>query len=122
MLRSDKIFRMELKVLLSEDPGFVIKRADKFLSSEPVLHNLILSILHSRVAQGDPGRYWIAMHGEEAVGVVVQSPLEHPATLTPMEPRAMLAIVDALADAGVTLARVNGDPATAARFAGQWSE
>ena len=38
---------MELKVLFSEDPGFVIRRADKFLSSEPVLHNLILSILHT---------------------------------------------------------------------------
>jgi hypothetical protein len=99
MLRSDKISRMELKVLFSEDPAFVISRADKFLSSEPVLRNLILSILHSRVAQGDPGRYWIALHGEEAVGMVVQSPLEYPATLTPMEPRAVLAIVDAIAEA-----------------------
>ena len=76
MLRSDKISRMELKVLFSEDPAFVIRRADKFLSSEPVLHNLILSILHSLVAQGDPGRYWIALHGEKTVG-----------DLTPMGPR-----------------------------------
>src|SRR5579863_5491259 len=80
MLRSDKISRMELTVLFSEDPAFVLRRADKFLSSEPVLHNLILSILHSRVAQRDPGRYWIALEGEETVGVVVQSPLEYPAT------------------------------------------
>jgi len=113
---------MELKVLFSEDPGFVIERADKFLSSEPVLHNLILSILHSRVAQADPGRYWIALHGEEAVGVVVQSPLEYRATLTPMEPRAVLAIVDAIAEAGLVPPGVNGDAATAASFAGQWSE
>src|SRR6202044_1661851 len=113
---------MELKVLFSEDPGFVIRRADKFLSSEPVLHNLILSILHSRVAQGDPGRYWIALHGEETVGVVVQSPLEYPATLTPMEPRAVMVLVDAIAEAGVILPGVNGDAATAASFAGQWSE
>jgi hypothetical protein len=122
MLPSDKISRMKLKVLFSDDPAFVIGRADKFLSSEPVLHNLILSILHSRVAQGDPGRYWIALHGVEVVGVVVQSPLEYPATLTPMEPRAVLAIADAIAQAGVTLAGVNGDAATAASFAGQWSE
>ena len=47
---------MELKVLFTEDPAFVIRRADKYLSSEPVLHNLILSILHSRVAQGELGR------------------------------------------------------------------
>ena len=62
---------MELKVLFSEDPAFVLRKADQFLSSEPVLHNLILSILHARAAQGDPGRYWIALQGEEAVGVVI---------------------------------------------------
>src|SRR5580704_5658837 len=113
---------MELKVLFSEDPGFVIRRADKFLSSEPVLHNLILSILHSRVAQGDPGRYCIALHGEDAVGVVVQSPLDYPATLTPMGPPAVMAMVDAIAEAAVTLPGVNGDAATAASFAGHWGE
>jgi predicted GNAT family acetyltransferase len=113
---------MELKVLFSEDPAFVLRSAHEFLSSEPVLHNLILSILHSRVAQGDPGRYWIAFHGEKAVGVVVQSPLEYAATLTPMELRAVLAIVDTIAEAGVTLPGVNGDAVTAASFAGQWSE
>jgi predicted GNAT family acetyltransferase len=113
---------MELTVLGSEDPAFVIRRADKFLSSEPVLHNLILSILHSRVAQRDPGRYWIALQGEETVGVVVQSPLEYPATLTTMGPRAVQALVDAIAEAGVRLPGVNGDAATAANFAGQWSE
>jgi ribosomal protein S18 acetylase RimI-like enzyme len=113
---------MEFKVLFSEDPGFVLRSADEFLSSEPVLHNLTLSILHSRVAQGDPGRYWIVFHGEKAVGVVVQSPLHYPATLTPMESRAVQAMVDAIAEAGVTLPGVNGDASTAASFAGQWSE
>src|ERR1700751_2805247 len=46
---------MELKVVFSEDPAFVLNRAGGFLSSQPVLHNLVLSILHTRVAQGDPG-------------------------------------------------------------------
>jgi GNAT superfamily N-acetyltransferase len=113
---------MEFRVLFSEDPGFVLSSAEEFLSSEPVLHNLILSILHARVAQGDPGRYWIALHGESAVGVAVQSPLDFPATLTPMGQRAVLSIVDAIAQAGVTLPGVNGDAATAASFAGQWGE
>jgi GNAT superfamily N-acetyltransferase len=120
--KSGKISGMELKVLFVEDPAFVLKSADEFLSSEPVLHNLILSILHSRMAQGDRGRYWIAFHGEKTVGVVVQSPLEYPATLTPMEPRAVLAMVDAIAESGVTLPGVSGDAATAASFAGRWSE
>ena len=113
---------MVLKVLFSQDPAFVLTRADEFLSSEPVLHNLILSTLHSSVARSDPGRYWIAFDGEKTVGVVVQSPLECPATLTPMEPRAVVAIVNAIAEAGVALRGVNGNAATAASFAGQWSE
>ena len=120
--KSGNISRMVLKVLFSEDPAFVLTRADEFLSSEPVLHNLILSILHSRVAQSDAGRYWIAFDGEKTVGVVVQSPLEYPATLTPMEPRAVMAIVNTIAEAGVALSGVNGNAATAASFAGQWSE
>jgi hypothetical protein len=48
---------MEFKVLFSEDPAFVLSRAGGFLSSQPVFHNLVLSILHARAAQGDPGRY-----------------------------------------------------------------
>jgi GNAT superfamily N-acetyltransferase len=119
---SSNISDMGLKVLFSEDAAFVLERADELLSSEPVLHNLTLSILQARVALGDPGRYWIAFRGEKAVGVVVQSPLEFPATLTPMESGVVAAMVDAIAEAGVALPGVNGDAATAARFAGQWSE
>jgi GNAT superfamily N-acetyltransferase len=113
---------MEHEVLFTEDPAFVLNRAEEFLASEPVRHNLILSLLHSRVVHAAPGRYWIALHGEKAVGVVVQSPLEYPATLTPMGPPAVIAMVDAIADAAVTLPGLNGDAATAANFAGQWSE
>jgi predicted GNAT family acetyltransferase len=114
---------MELKVLFSEDPAFVLRRAGEFLSSKAALHNLILSILHARVAHADPGRYWIALYGEKnVVGVLVQSPLEYPAMLTPMEPPAVVAMVDAIAETGLTLPGVNGDAATAASFAGQWSE
>src|SRR5262249_10534436 len=100
-----------------------LKQTDTFLSSKAVEHNLILTILHARVAHPEPGRYWIALQGEKTVvGVVLQSPLEYPATVTPMEPQAVSAMVDAIAEAGVTLTGVNGDAATAASFAGQWSE
>ena len=100
---------MEPKVLFSEDPTFVLSRAGLFLSSQPVLHNLILTTLHARVAQGDPGRYWMAVQGDSIVGVVMQSPLTFPATLTPMESPATIAIADAIAEAGVALPGVNGD-------------
>jgi hypothetical protein len=113
---------MELKVLFSKDPAFVLSRAGVFLSSQPVLHNLVLSILHARVAQGDPGRYWMAIQQDDTVGVVVQSPLTFPATLTPMEPGVATAMADAIAEMGIALPGINGEAATAAMFAGQWSE
>ena len=113
---------MELKVLFSDDPAFVLSRAGVFLSSQPVLHNLVLSILHARVAQGDPGRYWMAIQQDQTVGVVVQSPLTFPATLTPMEPPVAAAMADAIAEAGIALPGINGEAATAAMFAGQWTE
>lgn len=45
-----------------------------------------------------------------------------PATLTPMPDDAVVAAVDAIVRAGVLLPGVNGDAATAARFAGHWTE
>jgi len=109
-------------VLFSEDPAFVLSRASFFLSSQPVLHNLILSILHARVAHAEPGRYWMAIRQDDIVGVVLQSPLTFPATLTPMEPQVATSMADAIAEAGIALPGVNGEAATAATFAGQWSE
>src|SRR3984885_16371643 len=111
---------MEHEVLFTEDPAFVLNRAEEFLASEPVRHNLILSLLHSRVVHAAPGRYWIALHGEKAGGGVVQSPLGYPATLTPMGPPAVIGMVDAIADASGTLPVLNGGAETAANFAGEW--
>ena len=113
---------MELKVLFSEDPAFVLSKAGLFLSSQPVHHNLILSTLLARVAHAEHGRYWMAIQRDDIVGVVLQSPLTFPATLTPMEPPVATAMADAIAEAGIALPGVNGEAATAATFAGQWSE
>ena len=60
---------MDIKVTFSEEPAFVLDTAGEFLASRPVLHNLILSRLHARVAQHEPGRYWVAMERDKTVGV-----------------------------------------------------
>jgi uncharacterized protein len=113
---------MDIKIAFSEDPALVLSRAGEFLASQPVLHNLILSLLRARLTQPEPGRYWLAMDRDKAVGVILQSPLTFPATLTPMESHVVAAMVDAIAEAGVPLPGVNGDAATAASFSGQWTE
>jgi len=113
---------MDISVTCSEDPAWVLSIAREFLTSQPVLHNMIHSLLHARIAYREPGRFWVGARGDKIVAVVVQSPLNFAANLTPMDPNVAAAIVDAIADAGITLPGVSGEAATAASFAGQWTE
>ena len=113
---------MAVKITFSDDPGWVLAKAHGCLAAEPVLHNLILTLLHARVAHPEPGRYWVASEGETAIGVVFQSPPTFAATLTPMEPGAVAAMVEAIVEAEVALPGVIGDATVASRFAGQWTE
>ena len=113
---------MPITVTYTEDPTRVLTDARAFLCSNPVAHNLILTLLEARVARPEPGRYWLASGGRTVVGVVFQSPLSLPACLTPMSPQAAEAMVDAISDSRATLPGVHGEAATAARFAGHWTE
>ncbi len=106
----------------SDDPAQVLDGAGDYLSSDPVRHNVILTLLHDRVARPAAGRYWVVRSGPKAVGVVFQSPLSFMATLTPMPRAAVVAVVDTIVNQGVSLPGVSGVAATAARFAGQWTE
>ncbi len=113
---------MAIRVILSDDPAWVLTEARSFLASEPVLHNLILTLLRARIAHQEPGRYWVALDGSQVAGVLFQSPLNIAANLAVMDAKVIAAIVDAVAEAGIVLPGVNGEAATAARFAGQWTE
>jgi uncharacterized protein len=65
----------------------------------------------------------VAMHGDKAVGVIIQVAHHVPSdSHDAMEPSVVAAMVDAIAEAGDPLGGVNGDGATAASFAGQWTE
>jgi predicted GNAT family acetyltransferase len=110
-----------------DDAGAVLERAERFLASDPVQHNLVLTLLRGRVANPEPGRYWVVAGGGEpghsgVAGVVLQSPLDFHATLTPMPAGAAVAAARAIAAGGADLPGVLGDAATAARFAGAWTE
>jgi uncharacterized protein len=113
---------MAVEVDFVEDPGWVLSEAGAFLASDPVRHNLILTLLHARVANPEPGRYWVARDGGTVLGVAFQSPLDFFASLTPMKSEAVAGLVEAIVEAGVNLPGVNGEAATTARFAGQWTE
>src|SRR5215467_1794700 len=106
----------------SEDPGLVLTAARDFLLSRPVLNNLILSLLEARVADPKPGRYWLASRNGVVAGVAFQSPLTYPIQLTPMETDTTVAMAEAIANSGANLPGAAGEAATAACFAGQWTE
>jgi hypothetical protein len=113
---------MDISVRLFEGPRSFSAAAGEFLRSRPVLHNLILTIVDRRLTESEAGKYWVAFRGGEVVGAALQSPLTYPATVVPMEPEAAVAVVDAIADSGGSLPGVNGEVATAASFAGRWTE
>jgi GNAT superfamily N-acetyltransferase len=113
---------MPITVSFTDDPARVLAEARPFLAAEPVLHNVILTLLSERAAYPLDGRYWVAKDGGDVVGVVFQSPLTFSCTLPCMEHEVIVALVDAIAEAGVALPGAIGEVATVARFAGQWTE
>jgi len=106
----------------TDSPIDALAAAGPHLATDPVRHNLVLTLLQSRAAHPEPGRYWVVRDGDRPAGLVLQSPLEFAATATPMAAAAIAAAVDAIAAAGVRLPGVTGEALTAARFAGQWTE
>jgi predicted GNAT family acetyltransferase len=109
-------------VTFSDQPQAVLDLAGEFLASRPVRHNLVLSLLHNRVAHPRPGRYWTVREDGHTLGVVFQSPTDYPALVTPIPAAAVPAAVAAVAETGVRLPGVMGEAATAARFAGHSTE
>jgi hypothetical protein len=109
-------------VRFTNDPNRVLADAAGVLASDPVAHNVVLTLLHRRVELPESGRYWIIETDGDPAGVVFQSPLSFAATLTPMTRAAVTAAVDTIVEQNVDLPGVNGDAATAAAFAGHWTE
>ena len=113
---------MAIEVTFTDDPVRVLNEAKVFLASQPILNNLILTLLNERIARREPGRYWMATNGQRTIGLIFQSPLDREATLTPMDLDVVSSMVDVIAEMRVRLPGVNGEADTAARFAGQWAE
>jgi hypothetical protein len=90
--------------------------------SDPVQHNLVLTLLDARAAHPGPGRYAWVLDRDEVVGVGFQSPLVLQAVVTAMPASVVEAFVDRLADAWPDIPGVFGPADTVSRFAGRWAE
>ena len=112
----------DVTVESTESPSDALAAAGARLATDPVRHNLVLTLLHARAADPEPGRYWVVREDARPTGIVLQSPLDFVATATPMGAAAIAAAVEAVVAAGVQLPGMIGEALTAARFAGHWTE
>lgn len=110
-----------MEIAFTRDPAEALARAEKFLIGNPVEHNLILTLLHSRTVVPQEGRYWVVEQAGHVRGFLFQSPTTFKATLTPMPPELVDAAAEAVA-ADVDLPGIIGEAAAASRFAGRWTE
>lgn len=106
----------------SDQVGSVAQAARPFLESDPVRHNLLLTLLRDRIARPEPGRYWWVTENGVVRGVGLQSPLTFRAALTPMPLDAIGALADAVVAVAPGLPGVGADAVTASAFAGAWTE
>lgn len=113
---------MALGVEQCEDPARALAVAGEFLETRPVHHNVLLSILHDRIALPEPGRYWVVTETGAVVGFALHSPPTFKAALAPAPRPVVDALVEAFAGAVPDLPGIIGEAATAAAFAGRWTE
>lgn len=113
---------MPIAVHQTDDAADALSRAGEFLATRPVEHNLVLTILHDRVARPEPGHYWIVSDDGVIVGVALQSPIGFFATLTPLARPHAIALAQAIARTVPELPGINGEAGTTAAFAGHWAE
>jgi predicted GNAT family acetyltransferase len=112
----------EFTVALEQNVKVALTEAGAFLRSDPVQHNLVLTLLDTRAAHPEPGRYAWVRDGAEVTGAIVQSPLVLHAAVTAIPAAATEALVDELVAAWSDLGGVFGPADTVARFAGHWAE
>jgi len=106
------------------DPGALLARAGPWLEREPVLHNVICTVLMRAVEDPAPfrnARWFVVDEAGDPVGVAIMTP-PFPLTLTPMAAGPLRALVDAVVGWLPDLPGVSGSGDVAQRFAELWAE
>ncbi len=113
---------MPTRVFSSRDRGEAFRAAQSFLEADPLRNCVVMEILCQPQPGGDDGRFWWVDDGSRVCGFVAQHTAASNALASPMHPEAADAVAATIADSGVDLPGVSADAATAALFAGKWTE
>ena len=117
-----RIRRRAIAVEQVRDPAELLARAQPLLKAHRVANNLIAGVLERRVADSLGGHYWIAVRDAICCGCAVQAPVQMRLLLPKITPAVATELATAIARSGCPIPGVVADAATAAAFAGQWSE
>jgi len=110
------------EVHASEDVTEALAATATYLSTEPVAHNVVHTVMQERAAHHEPGRYWWVTRDGQVEGVALQSPHGLSASLTPIPLAALDSIVATMAADAPDLPGITAEAATASAFAGRWTE
>lgn len=113
---------MTFAVHRSDDAAAAHAATHAFLAGEPERNNVILTLLHERMRHPEPGHYWWVTDGGAVRAVAMQSPRTFLSTITVLPAEAVAPLVEAIVVDAPDLPGVVGDAASAARFAGCWTE
>jgi GNAT superfamily N-acetyltransferase len=113
---------MSLSVRHTTDPAEALTAAGDFLATRPIEHNVHLTILHARICEPVPGRYWWVERDSSTIAYAFQSPHSFSLGTTAVDRETTEALIIAIADVAPDLPGVTGDATTAAAFAASWAE
>lgn len=113
---------MMIEVRRDDDPQAVLDEAGPFLAHDPILNNLILTILSAEALHPQSAPYWIASKGGEIVGMAMQSRRDGAILLPAMPLEVAAAMGSAIGSHSDDPSGVSGEARLAARFAAEWAE
>jgi uncharacterized protein len=91
-----------------------------FLTREPVMNNVVLSLVGVGAEPETEGSCWWVHNHSHVTGVAVQTPRTYPLQMTTMDTPSIEALVEAVRVAQPDLGAVTAQPTSAARFAALW--
>ncbi|RKU25736.1 hypothetical protein C6497_15360 [Candidatus Poribacteria bacterium] len=109
-------------VKYTKDPNLILNEAERFLNTDPVQNNLILTILKYGVDEDKVGGYWIVYDGSNVVGVCVQPHVGSRGITSSMPFEAVQSLVEDIVVSNIHFTGIGGEVSVTANFAGEWGE